>query len=289
MKLVRYGEAGQERPGIWLDGEEPRIVDVRGMAFDITDYDARFGAPGGVARLRGLLDDPGLKTVPAAGVRLGVPVARPRMVVCLGKNFAEHAAEFDGQRAECPVYFAKATGALAGPGDAIRVPAGAEMDGEVELALVVGRRARRVKAAEAMECVAGWMVFNDVTRRDEQRRRGQWFFAKGGDGCGPCGPWLTTADEAGDVYAKTMRQRVNGRVLQEARAGEMIFRVAEVLEDLTAWMTLEAGDVVSLGTPGGIGSARTPPVLLKAGDVVECEIEGLGTLRNPVAAEEDAP
>ncbi len=288
MKLVRYGEAGKERPGIWLDGAEPRIVDVRGMAFDIGDYDARFWATGGPGRLRGLLDDPGLKTVPAAGVRLGPPVARPGQVVCLGKNFAEHAAEFDGRWPECPVYFAKAAGALAGPGDAIRVPEGAEVDGEVELALVVGRRARRLKAEVAMEAVAGWMVFNDVTRRDEQRRRGQWFFAKGGDGYGPCGPWLTTADEAGDVYAKTMRQRVNGRVLQEAQAGEMAFRAAEVLADLTAWMTLEAGDIVSLGTPGGIGSARTPKVLLKPGDVVECEIEGLGTLRNPVAAE-DAP
>lgn len=288
MKLVRYGEAGKERPGIWLDGAEPRIVDVRGMAFDMGDYDARFWATGGLERLRGLLDDPGLKTVPAEGVRLGPPVARPRQVVCLGKNFADHAAEFDGQRPECPVYFAKAAGALAGPGDAIRVPTGAEVDGEVELALVVGRRSRRLKAEEAMDAVAGWMVFNDVTRRDEQRRRGQWFFAKGGDGYGPCGPWLTTADEAGDVYAKTMRQCVNGRVLQEARAGEMAFRAAEVLADLTAWMTLEAGDIVSLGTPGGIGSARTPKVLLKPGDVVECEIEGLGMLRNPVAAE-DAP
>lgn len=288
MKLVRYGEAGKERPGIWLDGAEPRIVDVRGMAFDMGDYDARFWATGGLERLRGLLDDPGLKTVPAEGVRLGPPVARSRQVVCLGKNFADHAAEFDGQRPECPVYFAKAAGALAGPEDAIRVPAGAEVDGEVELALVVGRRSRRLKAEEAMDAVAGWMVFNDVTRRDEQRRRGQWFFAKGGDGYGPCGPWLTTADEAGDVYAKTMRQRVNGRVLQEARAGEMAFRAAEVLADLTEWMTLEAGDIVSLGTPGGIGSARTPKVLLRPGDVVECEIEGLGTLRNPVAAE-DAP
>lgn len=289
MKLVRYGAPGAERSGIWLeaDGEQPaRIVDVRGMAFDIADYDARFWQTFGVERLRALLEETNVKTVPADGVRLGPPVAAPRQIICLGKNYRDHAEEFDAQVPEHPVYFAKSPGSLCGAGDAIRLRPGMDrVDAEVELALVIGRRMRDVPEADALAHVAGYTVFNDVSNRGLQKERLQWFFAKGADTFGPAGPWLVTADELGDPQTLGLRQRVNGKVLQESRTGNMIFPIARVLADLSRVMTLEPGDLISTGTPGGIGSARTPPELLRDGDMVECEIDRIGTLRNPVAAE----
>jgi 2-keto-4-pentenoate hydratase/2-oxohepta-3-ene-1,7-dioic acid hydratase in catechol pathway len=287
MKLVRYGEAGNERPGIWLDGtggEGARIVDVRGMVFDIQDYDARFWKCGGLARLRGLLGEPRLKTVVADGVRLGPPVACPGQLLCVGKNYREHAAEFGGGLPEEPVWFAKNPRCLIGAGDAIPVPAGegACVDGEVELALVVARRAWRLAEAEALDVVGGYMVFNDVTDRALQRARGQWFMGKSADGFGPCGPWLVTPDELGDAGDLPLSHRVDGTELQRARTSEMVFSVARLLADITSVMALEPGDVVSTGTPGGIGSARTPPVLYRPGCTVECEIGGIGALRNTV-------
>ncbi|MGD9780527.1 MAG: fumarylacetoacetate hydrolase family protein [Kiritimatiellia bacterium] len=287
MKLVRYGAPGAERPGIWLDAakkEPARIVDVRGMAFDVEDYDARFWRTHGVERLRALLQEPNLKTIPAEGVRLGPPVAPPRQIVCLGKNYRDHAKEFDAKVPEFPVYFSKSPGALCGSGDPICLRPGMErVDGEAELALVVGRRARDVQEGEALSYVAGFTVMNDVTNRDLQKARGQWFFAKSADSFAPMGPWLSTRDEVKRPHALGIRQRVNGEILQESKTSKMIFRIEMVLADLSRVMTLEPGDVVSTGTPGGIGSARRPPMVLHDGDVVECEIDGIGTLRNPVA------
>ena len=287
MKLVRYGAPGAERPGLWLAAtkkEPARIADVRAMAFDIEDYDARFWRTHGLERLKALLQEPGLKTVPAEGVRLGPPVAPPRQIICLGKNYRDHAKEFDAQVPSHPVYFSKSPGALCGAGDPIRLRPGMErVDGEAELALVIGRRARDIQEGDALAYVAGYTVFNDVTNRDLQQQRGQWFFAKGADSFGPMGPWLVTRDEIKRPHALAIRQRVNGEVLQDSKTSKMIFRIDMVLADLSRVMTLEPGDVVSTGTPGGIGSARTPPVVLHDGDVVECEIDGIGTLRNPVA------
>ena len=286
MKLVRYGPPGAERPGIWLDAakkESARILDVRGMVFDVEDYDARFWRAHGVERLRALLKEPNLKTIPAAGVRLGPPVAPPRQIVCLGKNYRDHAKEFDAKVPEFPVYFSKSPGALCGSGDPIRLRPGMErVDGEAELALVIGQRARDIQEGEALSYVAGYSVLNDVTNRDLQKARGQWFFAKSADSFAPMGPWLVTRDEVRRPHALGIRQRVNGEILQDSKTSKMIFRIEMVLADLSRVMTLEPGDVVSTGTPGGIGSARKPPVVLHDGDVVECEIDGIGALRNPV-------
>ena len=286
MKLVRYGAPGAERPGIWLDAakQEPaRILDVRAMVFDIEDYDARFWLTHGVERLKGLLKEPNLKTFPADGVRLGAPVATPRQIICLGKNYRDHAKEFDAKVPEFPIYFSKSPGSLCGPHDPIRLKPGMErVDGEAELAVVIGKRARDVHEGEALSYVAGYAVLNDVTNRDLQKARLQWFFAKSADGFGPMGPWLVTRDEVKRPHALGIRQRVNGEILQESKTSQMIFRIDMVLADLSRVMTLEPGDVISMGTPGGIGSARTPPVVLHEGDVVECEIDGIGTLRNPV-------
>lgn len=287
MKLVRFGEPGAERPGIWLeatDDEPARIVDVRAMAFDIEDYNAHFWRTWGVERLKGLLKETRLKTVPAAGVRLGPPVAPPRQIICLGKNYRDHAEEFDAKVPEFPIYFAKSPGALCGPYDPIRLRPGMErVDGEVELALVIGKRARNIQEGDALSHVGGYAVLNDVTDRDLQKNRQQWFFAKSVDSFGPMGPWLVTRDAVKRPHALGLRQRVNGELLQESKTSRMIFRIDQVLADLSRAMTLEPGDVISTGTPGGIGSARQPPMVLHDGDVVECEIDGIGTLRNRVA------
>jgi 2-keto-4-pentenoate hydratase/2-oxohepta-3-ene-1,7-dioic acid hydratase in catechol pathway len=235
-------------------------------------------------RLKALLQERELKTLPADGVRLGPPVAAPRQIICLGKNYRDHAQEFDAQVPAHPVYFSKSPGALCGCGDPIHLRPGMErVDGEVELAFVIGRRVRGIHEGEALAHIAGYTILNDVTNRDLQKQRGQWFFAKGADTFAPLGPWLVTRDEIKRPHALGIRQRVNGEILQESKTSKMIFRIEMVLADLSRVMTLEPGDVISTGTPGGIGSARTPPVVLHDGDVVECEIDGIGILRNPVA------
>lgn len=282
MKLVRYGQPGRERPGVWLDDTpetgRASLLDVRSMAYDIADFDGAFFARRGLDRLRALLAEGGRKLIPADGVRLGPPVARPAKILCLGRNFLDHALEFGGDGLpERPVVFSKAVTALAGPHDPLVLPDDAEVvDGEVELALVIGRGLRNAEEAEAMEAVAGYCVLNDITDRVAQRAGKQWFCGKGRDGFCPMGPYLVTRDEVLDPYALTLKGGVSGRVLQEAQAGDMHFRIEPTLAYLSRHMTLEPGDVVSMGTPGGIGSARDPRVLLRAGDTAEAEIDRLG-------------
>ncbi len=286
MKCVRFGDEGRERPGIWLDAtdaEPAQIVDVRGMVFDIEDYDARFWITFGLERLKGLLDDPGLKTIPAEGVRLAPPVAPPGQLICGGKNYRDHAEEFDAEIPLAPIYFSKSPRALCGTGDSILLhPTAQRVDGEAELAVVIGRRARNLNIDNALSVVAGYTILNDVTNRDLQQSRGQWFMGKSADHFAPLGPWLVTADEIGDPHDLAIEQRVNGETLQSSHTSQMIFRIEHLLADLTQVMTLEPGDILSTGTPGGIGSARNPPQMLHDGDVVECEIENIGILRNPV-------
>lgn len=180
MKLVRFGESGRERPGLWLeDRGEPEILDVRGMAFDIADYDAHFFTHWGLARLRALLREPKQPRIPASGVRLGPPVPPPTNLVCVGKNYADHAAEFDGQPPAEPIFFAKSPSCVIGPHDAIQIPQGhSEVDAEAELAVVLGAPARRVPEDRALDLVAGYTALNDVTERRAQREAGQWFRGK---------------------------------------------------------------------------------------------------------------
>lgn len=287
MKLVRFGPPGRERPGIWIDPgpgtKAPAILDVNAMAFDIHDYTAHFFAHGGLLRLPALLADPCPKWIPAAGVRLGPPVARPGKIVCLGKNYAEHTREFGGPAPDRPVLFSKAATALIGPDDPILLPPGStRVDGEVELAIVIGRRARGLTPSDALAAVAGYTILNDVTDRDAQRAGQQWFFGKGFDTFCPLGPWMVTADEIADPHRLRLFSRMDGTLLQEGTTADMVFRIPELLAFITAGMTLEPGDLVSTGTPAGIGSARTPPVLLKPGAVLETGVENLGVQRNPV-------
>ncbi len=289
MKLVRFGPPGGERPGVWLDDGmgpgRPGLLDVRGMAFDLADYDDAFFRRGGLDRLRGLLAEPGRRVLDAEGLRLGPPVARPGKILCLGRNYAAHAEEFGGGVPETPVVFAKAASSVNGPFDPIRIrPASRVVDGEAELACVIGSEARGLAGEEAAGCIAGYLVVNDVTDREAQRRGGQWHVGKSMDTFCPLGPFLVTPDEAGDPHGLRVFSRLNGEPLQDGHTGDMLFRLPFVLAFLSAALTLEPGDVIATGTPSGIGSARTPPVLLRPGDVLETGVEGLGTQRAEVAA-----
>lgn len=293
MKLVRFGERGKERPGIWLEreGGAAEIVDVNAMVFDIADYDAHFWRSGGVARLQGLLGEPRLKTVPAEGVRLGVPVVAGQ-VIAAGKNYAAHAREFDGSagKAGQPVFFAKAAGSLWGPFDDVPLPPDAkEVDAEAELAFVLGNAPRPgCRPDEAAESIAGWCVLNDLTDRGMQKRDGQWFAAKSRKGFGPIGPWVVTADEFGLSAAgdAAVTQRLNGVTMQDGRTRDWLTGAGALLAAIAAVVPLAAGDVVSTGTPGGIGSRRNPPIYLRPGDVVECGVWGVGTIRNRIVRAE---
>lgn len=286
MKLVRFGPPGREKPGVWLtDGLGPgrdAILDVRRQAFDIEDYNAHFFSHWGLERIRALLNEADKVLLPAAGARLGPPVAAPSKIICVGKNFADHAAEFDGKAPDQPILFAKAPSALIGPTDPIRIAPGEQVDIEVELAVVMGRKACRISEAEAWDFIAGYTVLNDVTDRRAQRADGQWFRAKSVDTFCPLGPFLVTRDEIADPHALQMSSAINGASLQRGSTAQMIYKIPALLAFITSRITLEPGDIVSTGTPGGIGAARTPPVFLKPGDTVEIAIESLGHQVNPV-------
>jgi len=275
MRLIRFGEKGKERPGMI---REDRIVDLREHFPEIPDIGKDFFEQGWLERIRSLT---------AEGrpmqVRFGPPVFRPSKIVCLGKNYAEHAKEggFDGP--DRPLLFSKAPNTLNGPFDPILLPESSrKIDWEVELAVVIGRRAKRVSRSEAASVIAGFCVGNDVSGRDAQFADSQWFRGKSFDTFAPLGPAIVTPNELGDWHNLRLTAKVNGRVMQDGTTADMLFDVETIIEDVSRDITLEPADVILTGTPAGVGIFRDPPVLLKAGDVVECEIEGIGAIRNEV-------
>ncbi|HEY8239912.1 MAG TPA: fumarylacetoacetate hydrolase family protein [Kiritimatiellia bacterium] len=284
MKLCRYGEPGRERPGVFVDG---KILDVRASVFDIEDFNAHFFTHWGTDRIRALRTEERLHWIDAAGTRLGSPVARPGKIIAIGKNYADHAAEFDAELPTRPILFGKATTALAGPHDPIALtPNCKRVDIEAELAVVIGRTARRVSEKNALAHVAGYTVMNDVTERDVQHQAKQWFHGKGFDGFAPLGPFLVTADDVPDPQQLRVRSSINGQVLQDANTRDMIFGVARLIAFISEDITLEPGDIISTGTPGGVGFARNPPILLQPGDRVEIAVDGIGVQKNAVVGEE---
>ncbi len=229
--------------------------------------------------------------VPIVVKHLLAPIPEPRRnIMCLGLNYAEHAkesAQARGREAKTPthpIFFTKATNTVNGPYAAVPFDAAvsAQIDWEAELGVVIGQRGKNIPQAEAMSYVFGYTVVNDVSARDVQFNHGQFFKGKSLDGACPMGPWIVTADEIPDPHALAIRCRVNGVTKQEANTGMMIFKIPAIIEMLSRGMTLEAGDVIATGTPSGVGFARTPPEFLKPGDVVECEIEEIGVIRNRV-------
>jgi len=284
MKLVRYGNPGHERPGLWLDdGEAPAILDVRGMAFDIADYDGFFFSRHGLERVAALAREKNRKSLPAGSIRIGPPVARPGKIICVGKNYADHAREFDSVVPTSPVLFSKASTSLTGPFDPIVIDRDADStDSEVELAVVIGRTAHRVSESEALKYIAGYSIVNDVTDRHAQKEGLQWFRGKSYDTFCPMGPWLITPDEFDPSAGTPLSSKLNGRTLQQGNTSDMMFGIAFLISFISRAITLEPGDVIATGTPSGVGFARNPPVLMKPDDVIECTIDGIGTMINRV-------
>jgi 2-keto-4-pentenoate hydratase/2-oxohepta-3-ene-1,7-dioic acid hydratase in catechol pathway len=279
MKLVRYGEAGREKPGI-VDGQGA-IRDLSGIVRDI-DGDALSDA--GLKKLRGL-DVNSLPKV-SGNPRLGSPVARPSKLVAIGLNYSDHAKESNLPIPAEPVVFMKATSAIAGPNDTVVLPKGSKKgDWEVELAFVIGRTAKSVSEGEAMNHIAGFMICNDVSEREWQIERGPtWDKGKGFDTFAPLGPWLVTRDEVGDPHNLAMWLDLNGKRMQTGNTSTMIFDCGKLVAYVSYCMTLFPGDVVTTGTPPGVGLGMKPPVFLKAGDEMRLGIDGLGEQRQKVVA-----
>jgi len=224
--------------------------------------------------------------VALTSVTLKAPVMRPSKIICIGLNYRDHAAEANQEVPEYPTIFAKYPSCLIGSGEAIVLPRiSDQVDYEGELAVVIGRRAREVSEADALRYVGGYAPFNDVSARDFQHRTSQWTIGKTFDTHGPIGPALVTADETPDPQTLNITVSIGGEVLQSSNTRHMIFSVAHLIAYLSAVMTLEPGDIIATGTPSGVGGARKPPRFLKAGETVKVEIEGLGTLENPVVAQ----
>ncbi len=282
MRLIRFGEPGRETPGVIL--RDGRRVDASGFG---GDWDEAFLGGDGLARLERWLagDGAAAPTVPD-DVRLGPPVARPGKIVCIGLNFRDHAAETGAQLPQEPVVFMKATSALAGPNDDVVIPRGSEKtDWEVELAVVIGKRASYVSEADAMDHVAGYVLHNDYSERAFQMERGgQWVKGKSCDTFAPLGPFLATPDEIADPHALRMWLTVNGETKQDGTSADMVFRVPHLVSYLSQFMSLQPGDVISTGTPAGVGLGQKPPQFLKDGDVVELGIDGLGSSRQRLRA-----
>lgn len=273
MKLVRYGQPGNEKPGL-VDSSGT----IRDLSGTLTDIDSATLATG-FGQLASL-DIESLPKVPP-GTRLGPPVARVGNFIAVGLNFADHAAETGAAIPSEPILFNKAPSCIVGPNDDVTIPkASKKTDWEVELAIVIGRRASYVHANEALSYVAGYCVCNDVSEREYQiERGGQWMKGKGCPTFGPLGPWLVTSDEIPDVQNLAMWLDVNGEPMQRGSTKTMIFDCAKIVSYTSHFMVLEPGDVITTGTPPGVGLGKKPPRFLNPGDVVTLGIEGLGEQR----------
>jgi 2-keto-4-pentenoate hydratase/2-oxohepta-3-ene-1,7-dioic acid hydratase in catechol pathway len=280
MKLLRHGLSGTEKPG--LLHSDGTIRDLTGLVPDIGGHVL---SDAGIAMLRGI-DASTLPVVPS-GTRLGPCVAGTGKFICIGLNYSDHAAETGATVPPEPIIFMKATSAICGPNDPIIIPRGSEKtDWEVELAVIIGTRAKYVTEAEALNHVAGYAVTNDVSERAFQiERSGQWTKGKSCDNFGQIGPWLVTRDEVADPQDMPMWLTVNGKTYQNGSTKTMVYGVAHLVSYLSQFMTLHPGDVISTGTPPGVGLGQKPPHYLKAGDVVELGIAGLGQQRQDVIAD----
>ncbi len=283
MKLLRYGPKGNEKPGI-LDSAG-RVRDLSGIVDDIA---GDVLTPEGLARLRAveLSILPLVEGTPQKDLRLGACVGQIGKFICIGLNYADHAAETGAAIPAEPIVFNKWTSAIVGPDDDVEIPRGSvKTDWEVELGVVIGKPGRYIDEADAMSHVAGYCVVNDVSEREFQiERGGTWDKGKGCDTFGPTGPWMVTADEIADPQNLKMWLDVDGKRFQDGSTKTMIFGVRHVVSYLSRFMSLQAGDVISTGTPPGVGLGQKPPVYLKAGQTMTLGIEGLGTQRQRVVA-----
>lgn len=282
MKLIRFGSINEEKPGLLLaDGSK---LDV--SAF-VHDYDEAFFGTNGIAKLSEWLEN-NQENCPKVDddIRLGPPLSRPSKIVCVGLNYAKHAAESGMDIPEEPVLFFKASSAIVGPNDPIIIPKNSEKtDWEVELAVVIGKKASYVSEADALNHVAGYVLHNDVSERAFQlERSGQWVKGKSCDSFAPIGPFIATPDEIGDPNNLNLWLKLNGEEMQNSSTSDFIFNIQHVVSYISQFMTLLPGDIISTGTPFGVGLGLTPPRYLKEGDVVELGIEGLGVSKQTCIA-----
>jgi 2,4-diketo-3-deoxy-L-fuconate hydrolase len=276
MKLIRFGEPGAEKPGVIVDDKR---YDVSAFA---RDYNEAFFAGDGIEELTKFIveNKPGLKQIDE-NTRLAAPVCRPGKIICIGLNYRDHARETNAPIPDEPIVFFKATSAICGPNDDVIIPKNStKTDWEAELAFVIGKKASYVKEADAHRHIAGYLLHNDYSERAFQLERGgQWVKGKSCDTFAPLGPQLVTPDEIADVDNLTLWLKVNGKLMQNSSTNQMIFKVPFLVHYLSQFMSLEPGDIISTGTPHGVGLGLKPPVYLKPGDVVELGIDGLGVSR----------
>ena len=279
MKLLRYGEKGAEKPGL-LDA----AGQIRDLSGHLTDIAGPALHPEALARLASL-ETNNLPQV-TGNPRIGPCVGQVGKFVCIGLNYSDHAAEGGMKVPPEPVIFMKATSAICGPHDPIELPRGSgATDWEIELGLVIGKPAKYVEEAEALDYLAGYCTINDVSERDFQARRsGQWTKGKSADSFGPIGPWLVTAEEIGDPQTLRLSLSVNGEICQDGTTANMVYGAAFLISYVSQFMSLQPGDIISTGTPAGVGMGRTPPRYLQPGDLVEAEVEKLGRQCQQVVA-----
>ena len=283
MKLIRFGDPGHEKPGIYIDGKRFDVSDW------IHDYDEQFFASNGMKQLGEVVERQRLPEV-NTNIRWASPVARPSKIVCIGLNYADHATESNMQLPSEPVVFFKATSSIVGPNDDLIIPKNStKTDWEVELAVIIGKKASYVSEADAMNYVAGYCLHNDYSEREFQLERGgQWVKGKSCDTFAPLGPWLATPDEFPDVHDLRLWLTVNNKTMQNSTTKNLCFKIPFLVSYLSQFMSLLPGDVISTGTPAGVGLGQKPePFYLKPGDVIELSIDGLGTSKQVAKAYEN--
>lgn len=279
MKLIRFGEAGKEKTGVIINDKK---YDTSAFG---EDYGETFFENDGLTRLSYFLEDSLLPEI-TEDVRLGSPLARPSKIVCIGLNYVDHAKETNATPPTEPVIFMKSTTALVGPFDNIVIPKNSvKTDWEVELAIVIGKKASYVSEADAMDYVAGYVLHNDVSEREFQiERGGTWDKGKGCDTFAPMGPFFATKDEIADPHNLRLWLKVNGKTMQDGNTSNFIFNISQVVSYTSQFMTLLPGDIISTGTPAGVALGMKPPVYLKPGDVIELGIDGLGEAKQTLVA-----
>jgi len=273
MKLIRFGEAGKEKPGLLINDNWYDVSSI------VKDYNEEFFANDGISYLRSKLDTSNLSPV-SKTTRLGSPVARPSKIICIGLNYSDHAAESKMQVPSEPVIFFKASSALTGPNDDLIIPQNShKTDWEVELAVVIGKKTSYIEEKDAKDHIAGYVLHNDYSEREFQlERAGQWSKGKSCDSFAPVGPWLVTPDEIPDIDNCRLWLTVNGMKMQDGNTKNMVYKVPFLIAYISQFMSLLPGDIISTGTPAGVGMGQQPqPVYLKPGDVIELGIDGLGT------------
>ena len=280
MKLIRFGEAGKEKTGVIINDKR---YDTSAFG---EDYNEQFFETDGLNRLAAFLKDNNNLPQISEDVRLGSPIGRPSKIVCIGLNYVDHAKETNAIPPPEPVIFMKSTTAIVGPNDNIMIPKDSvKTDWEVELAIVIGKKASYVDEAEAMDYVAGYVLHNDVSEREFQiERSGTWDKGKGCDTFAPIGPFVATTDEIKDPGNLRLWLKLNGETMQDGTTANFIFNIPFVIAYTSKFMTLLPGDIISTGTPAGVGLGMKPPVYLKPGDVIELGIDGLGTSTQKLVA-----